>query len=83
MQYIAPIPIMLGVMGVIAGFIWLVAVNSEEDGGPNTGLFFLFGAWYLSMRVMKALAHDPMSVLPAFGIILVGAGLIWLGVIML
>jgi len=35
------------------------------------------------MRVLKALASDPMSVLAAFGILLVSGGLIWLGIIML
>jgi len=83
MHYIAPIPIILGVMGAIAGLLWLVAAGSEEDGGPQTGLFFSFGRIYLMFRVLKALFADPMSVLPAFGILLVSAALIWLGVIML
>jgi hypothetical protein len=83
MHYLAPFPIIVGVVGAIAGLLWLVAAGSEEDGGPDTGLFFLFGAWYIGMRVLKALASDPMSVLPAFGILLGSAGLIWLGIVML
>ena len=83
MQYVAPIPIMLGVIGAIAGLLWLVAAGSDEDGGPDTGLFFLFGVYYIGLRVARALARDPMSVLPAFGILLASAGLIWLGVVML
>jgi hypothetical protein len=83
MHYIAPIPIIIGVVGVIVGLLWLVAAGSDEDGGPDKSLFFLFGAWYIGMRVMKELARDPMSVLPAFGILLGSAALFWLGVIML
>ena len=83
MHHIAPIPIILGVIGAIAGLIWLVAVGSEDDGGPDSNLFFLFGAWYLTLRVLKALFSDPMSVLPAFGILLLSAGLICLGIVML
>ena len=63
--------------------MWLVAAGSDEDGGPSSGLFFLFGATYIGMRVLKQLASDPMSVLPAFGLLLAGAALIWLGVVML
>ena len=83
MHYIAPIPIIIGVVGAIAGLLWLVAAGSEEDGGPDTGLFFVFGVWYIAGRVFKALADDPMTVLPAFGILLISAGLIWLGIVML
>jgi hypothetical protein len=39
MHYIAPIPIILGVMGAIAGFLWLVAL-AAEDGG-QVGLPFI------------------------------------------
>ena len=83
MHHIAPIPIIFGVVGVIVGFLWLVSAGSEEDGGPSTGLFYLFGGLYLGIRVIKALGTDPMSVLPGIGILVGGAGLIWLGVIML
>ena len=83
MHYIAPIPIMFGVVGVVVGYLWLVAAGSEEDGGPQVGLFFIFGRIYVFFRVLKALITDPMSVLPAFGILLVSAALIWLGVRML
>jgi hypothetical protein len=83
MHYIAPIPIMFGVVGAIVGLLWLVAAGSEEDGGPDSGLLFIFGRIYLIFRVSKTLFTDPMSVLPAFGILLVSAALIWLGVIML
>ena len=83
MHYLAPIPIMFGVVGVTVGLLWLVAAGSEEDGGPDKGLFFVFGAWYIGVRVFKQLAHDPMSVLPAFGILLASAALIWLGIKML
>jgi len=83
MHYVAPVPIIVGVIGVIAGLLWLIAAGSEEDGGPDTGLFFLFGFWYIGTRVLKALVTEPMSVLPAFGILLISAGLIWLGIVML
>jgi hypothetical protein len=83
MHYIAPIPIMFGVIGAIFGLMWLVAAGSDKDGGPETSLFFLFGSWYLAIRVLKALADDPMSVLPAFGILIISAGLIWVGVVMI
>ena len=46
-------------------------------------MFFLFGALYIGMRVLKALFREPMSVLPAFGILLASAALIWLGIVML
>lgn len=83
MHYIAPIPIIFGVIGAIVGLMWLVAAGSEEDGGPETGLVFIFGTWYIAMRVMKQLFHEPMSVLPAFGILIGSGALIWLGVVML
>lgn len=83
MRPIAPIPIICGVAGVIVGLLWLVAAGSDEDGGPAPGLFFLFGWLYIGIRVLKQLSRDPMSVLPAFGILLGGAALIWLGIIML
>jgi hypothetical protein len=83
MHYIAPIPIIIGIGGVVAGLLWLFAAGSDEDGGPSTGLFYLFGAMYIGVRVFKQLVRDPMSVLPAFGALLAGTALIWLGVIML
>ena len=83
MHHIAPIPIIFGVIGAIVGLLWIVAAGSEEDGGPETGLFFVFGIWYIGLRVLKQLAREPMSVLPAFGILLGSAALIWLGIIML
>ena len=83
MHHIAPIPIILGIAGVIVGFLWLVAAGSDDDGGPNSGLFFLFGAMYIATRVLKQLGRDPVSVLPAFGLLIAGAALIWLGVVML
>ncbi|MDB5318794.1 MAG: hypothetical protein JWN40_425 [Phycisphaerales bacterium] len=83
MHYVAPIPIIFGVVGAIVGLLWLVAAGSDEDGGPDTGLFFLFGMWYIVIRVLKALSSEPMSVLPAFGILIGSAALIWLGIVML
>ena len=83
MHYVAPIPIIIGICGVIVGLLWLVAAGSDEDGGPETGLFFLFGMWYIGIRVLKQLFREPMSVLPAFGILLGSAALIWVGIIML
>jgi hypothetical protein len=83
MHYVAPFPIIFGVVGVIVGLLWLVSAGSDEDGGPDQSLFFLFGIWYIGMRVFKALFREPMSVLPAFGILLGSAALIWVGIIML
>ena len=83
MHYVAPIPIIVGVIGAVAGLLWLIAAGSDEDGGPDTGVFYLFGFRYVGMRVLKALIDEPMSVLPAFGILLVSGGLIWLGIVML
>jgi hypothetical protein len=83
MHYIAPFPIIIGAVCVILGLLWLVAAGSEDDGGPSTGLFYVFGMLYISLRVMKQLMSEPMSVLPAFGILIGGAALIWLGIIML
>lgn len=83
MHHIAPIPIIFGVVGAIFALLWLIAAGSEEDGGPDTGLFFVFGAWYVTMRVLRQLGRDPMSVLPAIGILIASAGLIWLGIVML
>ena len=83
MHYIAPIPIILGVVAAIAGLVWLVSVGSEDDGGPDSKMFFVFGGLYIGMRVLKALVSDPMSVLPAFGILILSAALIWVGIIML
>ena len=82
MHYLAPLPIIIGVFGAIAGLLWLVAAGSENDGGPDTGLFFVFGLWYIVLRVCRSLFSDPISVLPAFGILLGSAALIWLGVVM-
>jgi hypothetical protein len=83
MHYVAPIPIIFGVVGVIAGLLWLIAAGSEDDGGPDTGMFYLFGIWYIALRVMKQLFSEPMSVLPAFGILVGSGALIWLGIKML
>jgi hypothetical protein len=83
MHYIAPIPIIFGVVGAIVGLLWLVTAGSEQDGGPEPNMTFVFGRIYLMFRALKALATDPKSVLPALGILLVSAGLIWLGIIML
>jgi hypothetical protein len=82
-HHVAPIPIIFGGIGVIVGLLWLVAAGSEEDGGPSTGLFFAFGSLYVVVRVVRQLFREPMSVLPAFGILLGGAALIWLGIVML
>jgi hypothetical protein len=83
MHYLAPIPIIFGVVGVIAGLLWLVAAGSDSDGGPDSGMFFLFGIWYIGLRVMKQLFSEPTSVLPAFAILIASGGLIWLGIVML
>lgn len=83
MHHIAPIPIIFGIIGAIVGLLWLVAAGSDEDGGPDSGLFFVFGRWYIALRVLKALSREPMSVLPAFGILLGSAALIFLGIVML
>ena len=83
MHHIAPIPIIIGIVGVIFGFLWLISAGTDEDGGPSTGLFFVFGLWYIGMRVVRQLFREPMSVLPAFGFLIGGAGLIFVGVKML
>lgn len=83
MHFIAPIPIIIGIIGGILGLMWLVAAGSDEDGAPEVGLFFIFGMWYIWLRVLKAMLNDPMSVLPAFGILAGSGGLIWLGILML
>ena len=80
---LAPFPIIIGVAGAILGLFWLGAAGSDDDGGPEPGLFYIFGVYYIALRVFKALLNDPMSVLPAFGILAASAALIWLGVIML
>lgn len=82
MHFIAPFFIIFGVVGAIAGLLWLVAAGSDRDGGPDSGLFFVFGLLYIGIRVLKALLNEPMSVLPAFGILLGSAALIWLGIVM-
>ena len=46
---------MFGVLGGIVGFLWLVAAGSENDGGPDSGLFYVFGIWYIGVRVLKEL----------------------------
>ena len=83
MHYIAPIPIILGVVGAIAGLLWLVTAGSEDDGGPDTRIFRIFGFLHIALRVLKSLISDPMSVLPAFGILVVSAALIRVGIVML
>jgi hypothetical protein len=83
MHYIAPFPIIIGIAGAIVGFLWLVSAGSDDDGGPEKGLFFLFGFLYIGLRVLKQLFREPMSVLPAFGILLGSAALIWVGAKML
>jgi hypothetical protein len=83
MHYLAPFPILIGIGGVIVGLLWLVAAGSDDDGGPEPGLFYIFGMLYIGMRVMRQLFSEPMSVLPAFGILLAGGALIWVGIWML
>ncbi len=82
MHALAPLPIILGVVGVVVGLLWLIGAGSEEDGGPSPGLFFLFGMWYIGLRVMRVLMDEPMRVLPGFGFLFGGVGLIWLGTLM-
>jgi hypothetical protein len=82
MHFIAPFFIIFGIVGAIVGLLWLVGVGSEEDGGPDQTMFFLFGMLYIGLRVIKALSRDPMSVLPAFGILLGSGTLLWLGIVM-
>lgn len=83
MHYLAPFPIIFGVIGIIAALMWLVAAGSDEDGGPDTSMLMVFGRIYIAIRVIKALIRDPMSVLPAFGILLGSIALICLGIVML
>lgn len=60
-----------------------MATGSDENGGPDQGLFFLFGLWYIGTRVLKALFSEPIGVLPAFAILLGSAALIGLRIVML
>ena len=83
MHYLAPFPIIFGVIGAICGLLWLVSAGADEDGGPSTGLFYVFGFWHIGLRVIRQLSRDPMSILPAFGILLGSALLIGVGVLML
>ncbi len=83
MHYLAPIPIIVGGGGAIFGLLWLVGLGAEDDGGPSPTLFSIFGMSYIGWRVCKALRDDPSSVLPAIGILIGSAGLIWLGIAML
>jgi len=62
--------------------LWLVAAGSEDDGGPDSSMFSIFGMGYIMMRVMREFTRDPMSVLPAFGILAGSGVLIWLGWLM-
>lgn len=80
---IAPMVIIVGVCGALLGLFWLAAAGSDDDGGPDTGLLYIFGCYYLALRVFRVLLDDPMSVLPAFGILAGSGALIWLGVVML
>lgn len=43
MHYLAPLPIVIGAIGVLAGLLWLIAAGSENDGGAEPGLSFIFG----------------------------------------
>lgn len=80
MHAFAPILIIAGVMAVALGLFWIVAANAEEDGGPDLAWTFLFGWYHLGVRILRALLTEPMSVLPGFGFLAAGVGLIWLGV---
>ena len=80
---IAPMVIIIGACGALLGLLWLVAAGADNDGGPEPGLFYIFGFYYIALRVFRALLDEPMSVLPAFGILAGSAALIWLGVVML
>jgi hypothetical protein len=83
MHYLAPFPIIFGALGIIVALMWLAAAGSDEDGGPDTSMLMVFGRVYIAIRVLKALIREPMSVLPAFGILLGSIALIWLGIVML
>ena len=83
MHYLAPIPILLGVAGIIAGLLWLLAAGSENDDGPEPEFVYIFGLWYIALRACRQLVDDPMSILPAFGILAVSAALIGVGIMML
>ena len=83
LHFLAPLVIIVGVAAAVLGLFWLIAAGADDDGGPQPGPFYLFGSWYLALRVLKALSNDPMSVLPAFAFLLAGATLIWLGIVML
>lgn len=79
MQYIAPIPIIFGVAALILGLFWIVGAGSEEDGPPDMSFTIIFGWYYLGMRILRTLFREPLSILPGFGFLILGAGLIWLG----
>jgi hypothetical protein len=61
MHYLAPFPILIGIGGVIVGLLWLVAAGSDDDGGPEPGLFYIFGMLYIGMRVMRQFWAKPSS----------------------
>lgn len=83
MSALAPFPIIFGILAIVLGLFWLVAAGSDENEGPDTGMFIVFGFYYMAARVMRQLFNDPVSVLPGFGFIVAGAGLIMLGFWML
>ena len=80
---IAPMVIIVGACIVLLALFWLAAAGSDNDGGPDSGLFYIFGFYYIALRVFRVLLDEPRSVLPAFGLLAAGGGLIWLGVVML
>lgn len=65
MHYVAPIPIILGAIGVIVGFLWLIAAGADEDGGPSPGLFFLSVCGPADLYPLDELGYGRASAPPS------------------
>lgn len=83
MHALAPFPIIFGIFAILAGILWLFGVDAEEHDAPDTNFAIIFGGYYLMLRLIRALVTHPLRLLPGFGLIAFGAGLIYLGMWML
>lgn len=83
MHALAPLVIIFGGISTIVGFFWIIAAENDRDDGPDVYMAWIFGFYYLGLRVLRQLIEDPLSVVPGFGFLAVGGLLIWVGVLML